>query len=276
MSRSSEYEVEVTGTPEQVWQAIASGPGISAWFVPTAVEEREGGEVAMDHGGGLEAMGKVTAYDAPRRFAFVEEWQPSPKVEAARVATELLVEARSGGTCVVRLVTSGFGSGAEWDDAVESMNEGWPLVLRHLQIYLEDFAGQEPASIVLGGATPGPLARAWATFTGELGLPAAMSVGDRVRATAGDAPPLAGVVEVADAGNTMLRLSEPAPGVAILGCYAVNDPAVVMLRVFHYGDDAARVATDEPAWRAWMQQRFPQPAAATVEQAQGGGAASTR
>ena len=29
---SVQVEVEVPGTPEEVWQAIATGPGISAWF----------------------------------------------------------------------------------------------------------------------------------------------------------------------------------------------------------------------------------------------------
>src|SRR5439155_990358 len=33
--RSVQVEVEVPGTPEEVWQAIATGPGISSWFVPT-------------------------------------------------------------------------------------------------------------------------------------------------------------------------------------------------------------------------------------------------
>ncbi len=32
--RSVQAEVEVPGTPEEVWQAIATGPGVSAWFVP--------------------------------------------------------------------------------------------------------------------------------------------------------------------------------------------------------------------------------------------------
>ena len=32
--RSIQVEVEVPGTPEEVWQAIASGPGISAWLAP--------------------------------------------------------------------------------------------------------------------------------------------------------------------------------------------------------------------------------------------------
>src|SRR3990170_123319 len=46
--RSVEAEVEVPGTPEEVWQAIATGPGISSWFVPTRVEERVGGAAISD------------------------------------------------------------------------------------------------------------------------------------------------------------------------------------------------------------------------------------
>ena len=38
--RSIQVEVEVPGSPEEVWQAIATGPGISSWFVPTEFEER--------------------------------------------------------------------------------------------------------------------------------------------------------------------------------------------------------------------------------------------
>ena len=32
--RSVQVEVEVPGTPEQVWQAIATGPGVGAWLCP--------------------------------------------------------------------------------------------------------------------------------------------------------------------------------------------------------------------------------------------------
>ena len=46
--RSVQVEVEVPGTPEEVWQAIATGPGVSSWFVPTEFEERDGKPVAAD------------------------------------------------------------------------------------------------------------------------------------------------------------------------------------------------------------------------------------
>jgi Protein of unknown function (DUF1579) len=40
--RSVQVEVEVPGTPEEVWQAIATGPGISSRSVPAGFEVRDG------------------------------------------------------------------------------------------------------------------------------------------------------------------------------------------------------------------------------------------
>ncbi len=38
--RSVQVEVEVPGTAEEVWQDIATGPGIPSWFVPAEFEEQ--------------------------------------------------------------------------------------------------------------------------------------------------------------------------------------------------------------------------------------------
>ena len=48
--RYVEAEVEVPGSPEEVWQAIATGDGISAWFVPTTSDERVGGRTVSSFG----------------------------------------------------------------------------------------------------------------------------------------------------------------------------------------------------------------------------------
>ena len=64
-ARSAEVSVEVAGTPEEAWDAIATGPGITAWFVPAEVEEREGGAVSLDVGTGMGPAGTVT--DGTRR-----------------------------------------------------------------------------------------------------------------------------------------------------------------------------------------------------------------
>ena len=41
--RRIELSLEVPGSVEEVWRTIATGPGITSWFVPTEVEERAGG-----------------------------------------------------------------------------------------------------------------------------------------------------------------------------------------------------------------------------------------
>ena len=56
-----EFSVEVPGTPEQVWQAIATAKGMSAWFAPTEMEEREGGSLHFTMGPEMGSDGQVTA-----------------------------------------------------------------------------------------------------------------------------------------------------------------------------------------------------------------------
>ena len=120
-NRSLELEVEVVGTPEEVWRAIATGPGISSWYVPHTVEEREGGAAGARFGPGpeMQVPGRVAAWEPPHRVVF------DGGEGAGGMAFEWLVEARDGGTCVVRLVNSGFGTGDEWDGQYDAMTEGW-------------------------------------------------------------------------------------------------------------------------------------------------------
>ena len=70
--RSVQVEVEVPGTPDEVWEAIATGRGISSWFVPTEVEEGDDGtpgRVVSHFGPGMDSLADVTAWEPPRRFA---------------------------------------------------------------------------------------------------------------------------------------------------------------------------------------------------------------
>ena len=45
-----ERTYEVAATPEQVWDAIATADGISAWMVPTRLDPQIGGAVSFDVG----------------------------------------------------------------------------------------------------------------------------------------------------------------------------------------------------------------------------------
>ena len=213
--RSVQVEFEVPGTPEQVWQALATGPGISSWFVPTEFEMRDGKPVAvtLNFGPGMESRSVVTAWDPPRRFAAQGEgWGGSPPI-----ADEWTVEARGGGTCVVRVVHSLFASTDDWDNQLEGTESGWPGFFRILRIYLTHFRGQRSAMMQWLAPAAGTAAEAWETLTAALGLKG-VSAGQRWTAPAG-VPALSGVVELVSQtpGNALLRLDKPGPGTAALG-----------------------------------------------------------
>lgn len=255
--RSVEIEVEVPGTPEQVWQAIATGPGISSWFVATEVEEGEDGtpvKVVSHFGPGMDSVATVTAWEPPHRFAAnSEDLGPN----APPVATEWIVEARSGGTCVVRVVHSLFASGDDWDNQLQGWEHGWPGFFRILRMYLTYFSGQSSSQIQLMGMAPEPASEAWDTLLGALGF-AGAAVGERRSATAG-VPPFAGVVESANEEYKLLllRLDEPAPGIANVFANPMGGKVYLALSMYLYGDGAAAAARDEPLWQAWFNERFP-------------------
>ena len=149
--RTIDLSVEVDGTPEQVWTAIATGPGISSWFVPTTVEEQEGGRTTSIFGPGpdMTMPGRVVAWEPPHRVLF----DGGEDVEG--LAFEWLVETRDGGSCVVRLVNSGFGSGGEWDAQYDGMEQGWRLFLKNLQLHLAHFRGQAGRAMLPTGDVGG-------------------------------------------------------------------------------------------------------------------------
>jgi uncharacterized protein YndB with AHSA1/START domain len=257
--RSIQVEVEVPGTPEEVWQAIATGPGISAWFCPAEIEERDGKPVAakLNFGPGMESRSVVTAWDPPRVFAReADGWVPG----SPPLATEFSVEARAGGVCVVRVVNSLFASTDDWDKQLEGAESGWPGAFRILRIYLTHFRGQRSAFMQAMALVAGTKEEAWATLTAALGLNG-VGAGQRWAVPAG-VPALGGVVEHVSQSpyGALLRLDKPGPGTAAL--YIITIPGSVMatFSFYLYGDQAAgTVAREKPRWQAWIQERFPMP-----------------
>ena len=182
--RSIQVEVEVPGTPEEVWQAIATGPGISSWFVPTEIEERDGKPVAVTHdfGPGMEprAVRDGLGCAAEVRPARDESWFPARR----RSRPSGRVEARAGGVCVVRVVQSLFASTDDWDDQLNAPDVAWPGFFHILRLYLTHFRGQRSAIMQFMAPVAGTRAEAWDALTAALGVNG-VSVGQRWTAPAG-------------------------------------------------------------------------------------------
>lgn len=257
--RSVQVEVEVPGTPEEVWRAIATGPGISAWFVPTRMEERQGGEIVSNFGPGMDCPATITEWEALKRFV-AEGSMGGPG--SPKVATEWSVEARAGGKCLVRVVHSLFASTDDWDNQLDGLEQGWPTYFRILRRYLEAFKGMPCSAMQFVGFSGDSEAKAWEKAGGELGL---LKVAEGQTWNAPDGfPRMTGVVDSLGRGihsNTvLLRLDTPAPGTAYVGAFSCGGMVMVCLSVYLYGDKAkAAVERDEPTWQTWMGEQFPMP-----------------
>jgi uncharacterized protein YndB with AHSA1/START domain len=261
-----ELEFLVPGAPEQVWRAIATGPGLTAWFTPTTVDERVGGNVQFDLGENASSSGTVTRWEPPFCFAYEEHgWSE----KAPPLATECFVEARSGGRCVVRLVHSLFTTSDTWDAELEGFESGWPGFFEVLRVYLRDFADQPAAVAHAMAMYEGAHAEAWQRLAAPLGL-LGPNLGER-RSTAAGSPTLLGHVERVNQGQksceVLLRIAEPAPGLALIGTFPWQDKSRVAASFFFYGERAPDVAAKvEPEWRRWLQSEFPSTASASSSQ----------
>lgn len=252
-----EMDFIASGAPEQVWHAMATGPGNTAWFTRATIEERVGGALQFHFGPGATSSGEVTAWQPPNFFGYVErEWNGN----APPVFTEITITARQGNKCAVRMVHWLFSSSDEWDDQLESFESGWPGFFEVLRVYLEHFAGRPAASFMVLSGTSGEQLEIWQRLQQLLGL-TATNVGER-RTTAEKPQALSGVVERTEQGRkirmTLLRLESPQPGSAVIGTYDAGGRVNVSVCMFLYGDDAERAAADsESTWRAWLNEQFP-------------------
>ena len=250
--RRLEKHVELDATPEQVWEAIATGPGIATWFVPQQVQPHVGGTVEQDYGGGFTATGRVTAWEPGSRFAYGSFEQPDDG--RPQYAYEFLVEGRDGRGTVLRFVQSGFLDGADWDDEYDSFDAGWDLFFVNLRSYLQHFAGQPVRNVVVMAYAAGGAREIWPVLHRSLGLDRPPAVGDTITLAPPGPPPITGVVDVANEEFLGVRSVH---GLHRIGAEG-EDGCGVSAYHYVYGtpvDPDALTAL----WQGWLSALFPDP-----------------
>ncbi len=279
-NRYVEAEVEVPGSPEQVWQAIATGQGISSWFVPTTSDECVGGNTVSRFGPGMDAVAKITAWNSPESFVAESEGGEA-EGGPGKVATEWIVEARSGGTCVVRVVHRWFAETDDWDGEFEGHAYGWASsFFRMLRLYLTHFAGQKCSAFDLAAFSNDSPPDTWRAIKSAFTIdekaqraesrPDAPKVSGNLESLEITDPALLRVRETSplvkaalegqgdETPELLLRLDRPAPGIAHLFIMPMGEQTMVSIRFFLYGDEGAAAAPKaEAEWNAWLAARFP-------------------
>jgi uncharacterized protein YndB with AHSA1/START domain len=244
--RSIDLSIEVPGTPEEVWAAIATGPGITSWFVPAELDERDGGEVRLDFGEMGSDTGRVAVWDSPRRI--VLEAHAS---NGGVLAHEWLVEAKGGDSCIVRLVTSGFGPGEEWDGDFDGLSQGWPLFLENLRLHLTYFRGEGATAAVPLAMVAGDNERAWKELCAAFEIDPSVGQGDAVQV--GTWPARIERVTSAAAVRHCAFVFDEGRGTGMLAAEGNGDQVVLSGYAYFYGGDAVR---DAEAWKSAWSERW--------------------
>lgn len=254
--RLVEMVLDVPGTPEEVWRAIATGPGFTAWFVPTTIEEHVGGDIAFTFGPDMVSRGSVTIWRPPFEVGFEErDWSG----EAPPLATEITIEAKAGGTCTIRMVHALFTAKDDWDGELENMENGWVGFFHVLKIYLGEFPDAHAASGRVW-ATPPSEEDGWTKLLGFLGL-TEFSPGSRIGTAEAGGPRVTGVAERMIQGpkhrEIMARLETPMPGIALIGVFEAAGKTYAAANLYFYGDGADAVLAEvEAGWQGWADAQF--------------------
>lgn len=151
-TRAFRMALDIDAPVEDVWRALTDAEELTRWFPTSArVTPGVGGSMLWSWGKGWDWETRIDAWEPGRLLRLVQEdarpydsqgrMLPPGAAEPARIAIEFTLETHQGRTRV-RMVHSGFGHGAAWDDELEGITEGWQAELRSLRHYLQRHRGR--------------------------------------------------------------------------------------------------------------------------------------
>lgn len=254
--RRVKAEVEIEASPEAIWKAIATGPGIASWFMgmESEFDERVGGEVRTKMGDKMVPIAKLTAWDPPKHFATKGENPFGPG--SPPIGYEWTVEAKDGGKCTLRLVQTLFTDEDSWDSQLGDTENGWASFFHILRNYVERHADQPTGIVQAMGPMQGSKDEAFERITDALGL-GHLEKGASISCKVDGAPSFSGEIEDvvhARSSRVMIRLEQPFPGTGWIGVGPISDKVTAMCSLYYYGEGAAEAsARDGKKLAGWLQ-----------------------
>jgi uncharacterized protein YndB with AHSA1/START domain len=239
-------ERDAEATPEQVWDAIATGPGQDSWFMGRSeIEPREGGAARWSLGD-FTMTGLVTAWDPPRHFANTTPAEPDGTFHQF----DYRIDARSPRQSTIRYVHSGALGRPDWEAEYEAMSEGDPMDIQQLVEYVTYFSGRYGVPVNSFGPSVPDREAAMATFRRALGVPDAAREGETARLTPDGLDAIDGVIDYASGDVLGVRTNDA----LYRFIHSFEGTVMVGHHLFAPGADQAEA---EESWRAWLERSFP-------------------
>ncbi|MBI1851480.1 MAG: SRPBCC domain-containing protein [Planctomycetes bacterium] len=261
-SRTIDTTLDIKAPPEAVWKALTDPRELERWFpLLSRVKPGVGGSIFISWGAPWEGEGQIEIWEPGKHLRTTWPFH-APEKGASPLATDYFIEGK-GGVTRLRLVHSGFGSGAGWDGEYDGTRRGWQFELRSLRHYLEKHRGEDRAVALAAHQIPMAPADAWPRLVSREGLVAEGSIaglgeGDRyaVRTAAGD--DLRGIVCVSnpptDFSGTVENVGDSLWRVAIEKYPSGNE---IWLWLSAYGEAREQLPAIRERWSALLARLFP-------------------
>jgi uncharacterized protein YndB with AHSA1/START domain len=134
-----ERSVTLSRAPREVWQALTTAEGLSAWFGEKAsIDLRPGGAATMTFAGGMTVDMRVERVESPTVFAYTWRLPDLPEEDPRRTYVEFTLEPDDGGT-LLRVIETGFAQ-LPVDtrrETFESHSAGWARELAELAEHVD-------------------------------------------------------------------------------------------------------------------------------------------
>jgi len=257
--RTIEKALEIDASPAEVWRALTDAHELVRWFpLQAEIEPRVGGRYWMSWGGEFVGEHRIEILGPERHLRTTMPSMNQKDGKPTLLAVDFHLEGR-GGRTALRLVHSGFGRGADWDEEYEGIRIGWTFELRSLRHYLGRHRGHDrQATFLVGPQTPLTGPEVWQRVVEqgfENPLPKDLAEGDRYSFPVDEETVFEGtVLDFEPSRQLAMTVDGLHDGIFRIEVFAAR----VHLWLAAWGEGREAVARFEEPWRQMLKRVLPE------------------